>query len=141
MLHELVAAPGQLTASELYDRYVAELRAVIDEHGIETVAEASEIDREALRTLSNGGEPELTLEESTAILALSDGAPDSETVATIARDELLMGMTNAVLDVEAVESGLGGELEAREIQSKLEGRFPMTLREFALLYQHIDGAR
>ena len=141
MLHELVADPGELTASELYDRYVAELRAVIDEHGIETVAEASEVDRETLRALSNGDEPQLTLEESAALLAISDDAPDGETIATIARDELLIGMTNAVLDVEAVESGLDGELEAREIQSKVEGRFPMTLREFALLHQYIKGAR
>lgn len=141
MLHELVADPGELTASELYDRYVTELRAVIDEHGIETVAEASEVDRETLRALSNGDEPQLTLEESAALLAISDDAPDGETIATIARDELLIGMTNAVLDVEAVESGLDGELEAREIQSKVEGRFPMTLREFALLHQYIKGAR
>jgi hypothetical protein len=141
MLHELVADPGELTASELYDRYVAELRAVIDEHGIEKVAEASEVDQETLRALSNGDEPQLTLEESAALLAISDDAPDGETIATIARDELLIGMTNAVLDVEAVESGLDGELEAREIQSKVEGRFPMTLREFALLHQYIKGAR
>jgi hypothetical protein len=141
MFHELVADPGELTSPELYDRYVAELRAVIDDHGIEAVADASGIEKGTLRELASGNEPELTLEEGAAILALSDGAPDGETIAALARDELLMGMTNAVLDVEAVESGLGGELEAREIQSKVEGRFPMTLREFALLYQYIEGAR
>jgi hypothetical protein len=141
MFHELVADPGELTSPELYDRYVAELRAVIDDHGIEAVADVSGIEKGTLRELASGDEPELTLEEGAAILALSDGAPDGETIAALARDELLMGMTNAVLDVEAVESGLGGELEAREIQSKVEGRFPMTLREFALLYQHIEGAR
>lgn len=141
MFHELVADPGELTTAELYERYVAELRAVIDEHGIETVADGSGVDRERLRDLAEGNEPELTLEESASILSLSDGAPDGETIAAVARDELLMGMTTAVLDVEAVESGLDGALEAREIQSKIEGRFPMTLREFALLYQHIDGAR
>jgi len=141
MFHELVAHPGELTTTELYERYVAELRAVIDEHGIETVADGSDVDRERLRDLAEGNEPELTLEESASILSLSDGSPDGETIAAVARDELLMGMTTAVLDVEAVESGLDGALEAREIQSKIEGRFPMTLREFALLYQHIDGAR
>jgi hypothetical protein len=50
-----------------------------------------------------------------------------------------MGMTTAVLDVEAVESGIAGELEAREIQSKVEGRFPMTLREYALLHRFIES--
>lgn len=141
MLHELVAAPGKLTSTELYNRYISELRTVIVEHGIETVAESSGVDPATLRELSDGETPELTLEEGAAILATSDDSPDGETIATIARDELLLGMTTAVLDVEAVESGLGRELEAREIQSKIEGRFPMTLREFALLYQYIDGEK
>lgn len=141
MFHELVTDPGELTTTELYDRYRTELLAVIDEHGIETVAEASGIDPDTLRELAAGDAPELTLEESAAILAVDDDAPDADTIAMVARDELLMGMTTAVLDVEAVESGLDGELEAREIQSKIEGRFPMTLREFALLSQYIDGAR
>lgn len=141
VFHELVADPGELTSTELYDRYVAELLAVIDEHGLEAVAETSGVDRTTLRELSEGTEPELTLEEGASILAVSEDAPDGETIATIARDELLMGMTTAVLDVEAIESGLDGELEAREIHSKVEGRFPMTLREFALLYRYIGGER
>jgi hypothetical protein len=141
MLHELVTDPGELTPTELYNRYISEIRTVLNEHGIETVAESSGVDPATLRELSEGGSPELTLEESAAILATSDDSLDGETIVTIARDELLMGMTTAVLDVEAVESGLSGDLEAREIQAKVEGRFPMTLREFALLYQYIDGER
>lgn len=141
MFHELVADPGELTSDELYNRYITELLAVIDEYGIETVADASGIEAPKLRQLVEGDTPELTLEEAAAIIATAEGAPDGETVATIARDELLMGMTTAVLDVEAVESGIGGELEAREIQSKIEGRFPMTLREFATLSQYIEGKR
>lgn len=141
MFHELVADPGELTSTELYERYVAELLAVIDEHGIEAVADASGIDRPTLRELSEGKAPELSLEQAAAILALDEEAPDGETIAMIARDELLMGMTTAVLDVEAVESGLNGELEAREIQSKIEGRYPMTVREFAQLYRYIVGGR
>ena len=141
MLHELVADPGEKTATELYDRYLSELRELLAEHDPESAADSIGIDRGTLDELSGEEAPELTLEEATAILALAEDAPDGETIATIARDELLMGMTTAVLDVEAVEYGLDGALEAREIQSKIEGRFPMTLREFALLYQYIDGAR
>lgn len=141
MIHDLVDDPGDRTPAELYERYIAELQAVIDDHGIETVADWSDVDRETLSELSTGNEPELTIEESAAILSVAEDIPDGETITAVARDELLMGMTTAVLDVEAVESGLGGELEAREIQSKIEGRFPMTLREFARLYQYIDGAR
>lgn len=141
MLHDVASDPGELTPTELYDRYLAEVRTVIDDHGTEATAESSGIDRATIEALSGGETPELTLEEAANILAVVEDAPDGETIATIARDELLMGMTTAVLDVEAVESGLDGELEAREIQSKVEGRFPMTLREFATLHQFIDGRR
>ena len=101
----------------------------------------SGVDPAKLRALLDGGDPDVTLEEAASILSVREESPDGETIAVLARDELLMGMTTAVLDVEAVESGIDGELEAREIQSKVEGRFPMTLREFALLHQYISGAR
>lgn len=141
MLHDIVDTPGELTPSELHERYVGALAATIDDHGVESAAERSGVDPSTLRALCEGDDPGVTLEDAAAVLSTAEDAPDGGTIATIARDELLMGMTTAVLDVEAVESGIDGELEAREIQSKIEGRFPMTLREFALLYQHIDEAR
>lgn len=140
MLHE-VDSPGDRTPAELYELYLEAIVDAITERGVEVAADQSDVDAARLRELIDGGQPELTLEEAASILSLVDETVDAETIAMIARDELLMGMTTAVLDVEAVESGLDGELEAREIQSKIEGRFPMTLREFALLYQYIDGAR
>jgi hypothetical protein len=139
MFHDVVADSANHTPAELYERYEAELVAAIEAHGVETTAEESGIDEATLRELLDGDQPELTLEEGAAILAVLDDTPDAETIAMLARDDLLMGMTTAVLDVEAVESGIGGELEAREIQSKVEGRFPMTLRELALLQQYIDS--
>jgi hypothetical protein len=133
MFHEVVDAPGEYTPEELYELYVAELVAAIESHaGVEIGT---------LRALLDGEEPELTLEEGASILAVLADTPDAETIATLSRDALLMGMTTAVLDVEAVESGVGGQLEAREIQSKVEGRFPMTLREFALLHQFIESKK
>lgn len=141
MFHEVVDAPGEYTPEELYELYVAELVAAIESHGVEDVAERAGVETETLRALSDGEEPELTLEEAASILAVLAETPDAETIATLSRDALLMGMTTAVLDVEAVESGIGGQLEAREIQSKVEGRFPMTLREFALLHQYIESKK
>ncbi|MES3517792.1 MAG: DUF5791 family protein [Natronomonas sp.] len=143
MFHELVEEPTELTTDELYDRYVTAVAAAIEDAGVAAVAEATSVDRETLTAISAGRSPEseLTLEDAAAILGVSDEHPDGETIATLSRDALLMGMTTAVLDVEAIESGLGGELEAREIQSKVEGRFPMTLREFALLYGFIEGKK
>ncbi len=141
MLHELADAPGDRTPSELHERYLKALATAIDDHGVGSVAEASGVDPAKLRAILDGDAPDVTLEEAASVLSVRDGSPDGETIAMVARDELLMGMTTAVLDVEAVESGIDGELEAREIQSKIEGRFPMTLREFALLHQYISGAR
>ena len=141
MFHEITDDPGSRTPAELRELYEAELLAVVDRHGLEAVAAASDVDEATLRALRDGDSPELELELEAAasVLAVADDAPDADTIATVSRDALLMGMTTAVLDVEAVESGLGGELEAREIQSKIEGRFPMTLEEFALLHRYIES--
>ena len=141
MFHEISDDPGARTPAELRELYEAELLAVVDRHGVETVAAASDVDEATLRALQDGDSPELELELEAAasVLAVADDAPDADTIATVSRDALLMGMTTAVLDVEAVASGLDGELEAREIQSKIEGRFPMTLEEFALLHRYIES--
>ena len=141
MLHEVADSPGELQPAELHVQYLDALAAVVDDHGLEPTAERSGLDPDDLRSVLAGDDPGLTLEEAASILAVPEDAPDGKTITAIARDDLLMGMTTAVLDVEAVESGVDGELEAREIQSKIEGRFPMTLREFALLSQYVDGAR
>ena len=139
MFHEITDDPGARTPTELRELYEAELLAVVDRHGLEAVAAASDVDEATLRALRDGDSPELELEAAASVLAVADDAPDADTIATVSRDALLMGMTTAVLDVEAVESGLDGELEAREIQSKVEGRFPMTLEEFALLHRYIES--
>ncbi len=139
LFHEIVDDPGTYTPEELYDRYISELVGVIEAFSVETVAETTAVDVEKAEKILSGDVEEITLEEAAAILSVADETPDAETIAALGRDELLLGMTNAVLDVEAVESGIKGELEAREIQSKVEGRFPMTLEEFALLHQFITS--
>jgi hypothetical protein len=141
MFHDVADDPGSLTPEALRELYEAELRGVLEGHGIAEVAEASGVDESTLRALADGESPELTLEEASAVMAVAEGTADAETIATVSRDALLMGMTTAVLDVEAVESGIGGRLEAREIQSKIEGRFPLTLEEFALLQQYIESEK
>jgi hypothetical protein len=139
MFHDVADDPGELTPDELYALYEAELVAAIESVGVETVATQANLDPETVQALLDGEAPELTLEEGAAILATLDETPDAETIVLLGRDALLMGMTNAVLDVEAVEAGIDGQLEAREVQSKIEGRYPMTLREFALLHQFIQS--
>ena len=141
MFHELADTPGEHTPEELYERYEAELRTAIETRGVDAVAAESGVDETTIRALLDGDASELTLQEGAAILATLEDTPDADTIAVLSRDALLMGMTTAVLDVEAIESGVNGALEAREIQSKVEGRFPMTLREFALLHQFIESRK
>jgi hypothetical protein len=141
MFHDVAEDPGSLAPEELLELYEAELVGVIEEHGVVEVAGSSGVDESTLRALESGDSPELNLEEASAVMAVAEGTADAETIATVSRDALLMGMTTAVLDVEAVESGIGGRLEAREIQSKIEGRFPLTLGEFALLQQYIESEK
>lgn len=138
MLHDVVSDPGDLDAEELYVRYLAELAAVVEDAGVETVAAETGLDRETLRAIRDREASELTLEDAAAVFAVRADAPDAADVAALARDELLLGMTNAVMDVERVAAAVDGRLEPKEIQSKVEGRYPMTLREFAMLRHHID---
>jgi hypothetical protein len=135
MLHDIDDA-GDLAPEELRARYDERLRAVIDEHGVETVE--AETGVENIEVLADGDSPSMTLDEAATILALDPDEPDADAIVTETRDHLLMGMTTAVLDVEAVESGIDGSLDAREIQQKIEGRLPMSLDELALIHGHIE---
>jgi hypothetical protein len=142
MIHDAADDPGSLTPDELRQQYEAELRSTIEELDAGTVVEQSGVSREVVDMIA-GNEtqesPEIELVDAAAILATRDGMPDAETIATEAREVLLMGMTTAVLDVDTLESEVDGQIEAREIQQKIEGRFPMTLAEYALLQQSIES--
>lgn len=141
MLTDLVENPGNYTPEELHERYLDELREVLASADLDEVSDSTDLDKDTLRQVTNDDDVELTLSDASSILAATDGNLDPEDIEAVARDGLLMDMSLAVLDVEGVASGLDGELEPREIQSKVEGRFPMTLEEYALLNQYIDSQR
>ena len=138
MFHE-VANASELSAEELRRRYDGQLAAVVDEHGVKDVAEDSGVERERAEAIAEGDSPDLVLEEGAAMLAVSPDEPDAEAIVMETRDHLLMGMTTGVLDVETVESGIDGAIDAREIQQKIEGRLEMTLDELAQLHGYIDS--
>jgi hypothetical protein len=136
MLHELVTDPGDYSGAELYDALVTELAGRVEATGVDTVVAETDLDAETVAALAAGNAPQLTLEEAAAVLAaVEDDSPAD--VLALTRDAVMMGMSQAVLDVEALAAEAGGDLEPREVQSKIEGRFPMTLEEFALLYATI----
>jgi hypothetical protein len=141
MLRGEFPSAGEQSPETLRAAYDDQLATAIDAAGVETVAERTGLDPDVLRAVAATGDPELTLTEAAAILAADPDRPDADTIAAEARDILLMGMTTAVLDVEALASVVDDELEPKEIQQKVEGRFPMTLDEYALLHSTIEGRK
>ncbi|SEW22073.1 DUF5791 family protein [Natrinema salifodinae] len=127
--------------ADLRAEYEDDLATIVEDRGPSAVATEIDVDRARLDTLVDGDSPELSLEEAAAIQSLGDGEPDPETIETMALEHLLLGMSTAVLDVDAVESELDLELDAKEIQQKLESRAPMSFEEFVhVQYVIADGA-
>ncbi|WP_121742447.1 DUF5791 family protein [Natronorubrum halophilum] len=121
--------------------YDEDLRAIVEQRGPDAVADRTDVDRETVDALLEGGSPDLTLVEAAQIQALEDGEPDPDEMVTIACEHLLLGMSTAVLDVDAIESEVALEMDAKEIQQKIERRAPMSLEEFVhVQYVIADGA-
>jgi len=128
---------GERSPESLQRAYETRLSETVESVGVDRVVAETDLDRETVAALVDGESPELELTEAAAILALAEDRPSADAIAAEARDILLMGMTTAVLDVETLASGIDGQLEPKEIQQKIEGRFPMTIAEYALLHQYI----
>ncbi|RQG97999.1 DUF5791 family protein [Natrarchaeobius chitinivorans] len=139
MFHEQrTSVPG--SPGELRAEYDADLETVLERRDPATVAERTDVDREDVEALQAGESPDISLEEAAAIQSLADGTADPETIVTMACEHLLLGMSTAVLDVDAVESELEMDLDAKEIQQKIERRAPMSFAEYVhLQYVIVDG--
>lgn len=138
MLRGTFEQAGEVSPEELRAAYDDRLVETIEAVGQETVTEEVDIDEDVVAALVAGESPEVTLETAAEILALDEELPDADSIAAEARDVLLMGMSIAVLDVEAVASGINDAMDPKEIQQKTEGRFPMTLDEYALVHNYIE---
>ncbi|SEH11971.1 hypothetical protein SAMN04487967_0596 [Natronorubrum sediminis] len=125
----------------LREEYLEDLRSIVNQHGVETVVEATDVDENAADAIHDGDDPDLLLSDVAQIHSLEPDEPAPDELVTIACEHLLLGMSTAVLDVDAIESELALELDAKEIQQKLEQRSPMTLEEFVhIQYVIVDGA-
>lgn len=139
MLRGAFPDAGSMTPTELLDAYEDELRTTIEDVGAETVAAQEEVDEETVEALAAGESPRIELTEAAAILAADDERPPADAIEAEARDILLLGMTTAVVDVDALSSAIDGAIEPKEIQQKVEGRHPMSLREYALLHHELES--
>jgi hypothetical protein len=141
MLRSEFPDAGEQSPEALHDAYLSTLVDTIETVGIDTITAETEIARETLTAISGGDDIEVSLTDAGAILGTDPGRPDGDTIAAEAQDILLLGMTTAVLDVEAVASGIDAQLEPKAIQQKIEGRQPMTLSEYAVLHSYIEGEK
>jgi hypothetical protein len=141
MLYDEIADPETVTPANLAARYQAAVADVVDEFGIDAVADRTGLDRDAVATLADETAETVLLADAAAVLALRDGAPDTDTILAEARDHLLLGMTTAVLDVEAIAADVEADLRPRAIQQKVEGRAPMTLAEYAAVQHYIASQK
>jgi hypothetical protein len=122
------------TPEEATTLYAGELRVVVEE-AAPGAAEAEGLDDAILEAVADSDLDTVSrmhLAEAAAILALADGR-EADDILADARDELLFAMSSAVTDVERLAASLDTDLDPAELQAKLEGRYPMCLREYAML--------
>lgn len=141
MLRDVVDDPGEYSPDGLRAVYDERLAETVRRVGVDVAASESDIDENRISSLIEGGSPSLTLAEAASLLATDENLPNATAIEAEARDILLMGMSMAVLDVEAVASGIDDEMEPTEIQQKVEGRATMDLDEYALLHSYIGSQR
>jgi hypothetical protein len=131
-------AAGDRSPDELRAAYEAYLADRLEEVGLETAVAETDLDRAALEALQGGEAGDWGLDEAAELLAVADGV-SADVLAAEARDILLMGMTTAVMDVEALASAIDESMEAKAIQQKIEGRRGMTLAEYAVLHHQLEA--
>lgn len=137
MLDRVTNAPAETPPADLVAQYLDALADVIDTVGPAVVAERTSVSEATLRAVQHGEPPELDLDDTASILSLSPDAPDPETIASEARSHLLLQMTNAVVNIDVLAADLGLDLDPKELQAKLEGRLPLSLREYAEITHHL----
>lgn len=138
MLRGEFESAGDQSPAALREAYYTRLREAIGAVSVDTASEASGVDRDVIEAIANGKLPELTLEAAAGILAAEEDMPPDGSIAAEARDILLMGMTTAVVDVDAVAAGIDADMDPKEIQQKIEGRHPMTLEEYAVIHGFLE---
>ena len=138
MLHTVADDAADLSAAGLQTAYETRLQEILDTVGVETADAETDLDRDTLAGVADGEAADLTLTEAAAIAALDDGFPDAEAIVLETRDHLLMGMTTAVLDVDAIAANLDVGLTGQEVQQAIEGRVEMTVAELAAIQSVIE---
>ncbi|ESP88861.1 DUF5791 family protein [Candidatus Halobonum tyrrellensis] len=137
MLYDAVADDDEVTRETLLAAYAAELSAVVDARGVESVVEATALDRATVEAVVAGDVADLRLAEASEILSLAEGIAAEDVTAEV-RDHLMLGMTTAILDVDTIAAEIDADLTGQEVQQAIEGRTRLTLGELAEMQALVD---
>lgn len=141
MLHEVVADPdAAVDAAALRSAFEALISDAVENAGAARVVAETDLDESDIEAITDGDVGDLTVEEAAAVLATSREV-DADAVMFELRDHLLMGMTTAVLDVDAIAGAIDADLTGQEIQQAVEGRAAMTLAQLAEVMAVIEARK
>ena len=116
---------------ELLDRYHQFVNDIITDIGRQSVESTLDIPDNRILSFLNGDPTTLTIEDVAAIIAMTKPDRDQTEILADIEDQLLFGMTTAVLNVDTVSASIDPDISPKEVQQKLEGRLSMDLREYA----------
>jgi hypothetical protein len=132
MLTEPLEDPEGTSVASLVARYGEALERALRKADRDSLREQG-LDESTLEAIDAGEHGAITVEEAATVLAADEESPPADVIQAEVRDELLVGMANAVLDVDALAAELDADLTPREIQQRVEGRAPMRLNTYAAL--------
>lgn len=131
MLLDEITDPSASTPEALRSEYIDHLARIIADVGIDHVAAETDLETAQIEAIMADDVSSLTLDTTASILALSEEWPDAETIKVEIRDTVMLRMSSAVMDVEALAREMDGSLDPTGVQQRIEGRHPMTLLEYA----------
>lgn len=140
MLADEIEAPAEVSPAELRAQYERRLAEVIETIGPAEAADRTGLDPEVIDAVAAGDAAGLDIEDAAAILGLPADGPDPEALLAEVRNRLLLGMSNAMLNVDVVANELDADVTPGEIQAMVEGRLSMDLEAYAQLRHYIETA-
>jgi hypothetical protein len=131
MLSEPLEEPPT-SVDALVARYGEALAGALTSANRESLREAG-VDDSTIEAVESGEYDDITVEQAALVLVSDEDAPPADVIQAEVQDQLLVGMANAILDVDALAAELDGDLTPRDLQQRVEGRAPMRLDTYAAI--------
>ncbi len=128
--------PRNTDGDALADAYVDTLRDILESVPTDQVMAAG-VEESAVTAVRAGDPAQVAIEDAAVMLAIASSQFDAVEMRYELLDRLLIGMTNAVLDVDTVAHRIAFDRSPTELQQRIEGREPMGLDEYAHIWHEI----